>query len=230
MTPRSREDKRALETLEKTVKHVCDRCEVDMIGREGEVKFPDNRFVAEKRLESTERKMKHDEQLEKRYCAIIVDYVDKGYARKLTPEDASAPTPKQWFLQHHPVRNPKKPDKVQIVMAAAAKYDGVSVNDKLHIGPGLLNSLVDVLLRFREQHVGLATDIEAMFPQVQIIEDQPALRFLWRNLGLERPPGVYQMLVVIFGAASSTCMANYVSRKTALDNHQDIAFSADTIK
>ena len=106
VTSGSREDKRALETLERTVKHVCDRYEVGMLWREGEVKFPDNRFVAEKRLESTERKVKRDEELAKKYCA-------KGYARKLTSEEASAPTAKQWFLPHHPVRNPNKPDKAE---------------------------------------------------------------------------------------------------------------------
>ena len=41
---------------------------------------------------------------------------------------------------------------------------------------------------------------------------------------------MYQMLVMIFGAASSPCMANCVLRNTALDNNQDVAFSADTIK
>ena len=116
-------------------------------------------------------------------------------------------------------------------MDAAAKHDRVSLNDKLHTGPDLLNSLVGVLLRFREQRVGLAADIEAMFHQVQIIEeDQLALRFFWQNLELERPPDVYQMLVMTFGAASSPCMANYVLRKTALGNRQDVAFSANKIK
>ena len=178
--------------------------------------FPDSCLMAEKRLESTERKLKRDQELAKKYYDIIEDYVDKGYSRKLTPEEASAPTPEQWFLPHHPVRNPNKPDKIRIVMDAAAKHDGVSLNDKLHIGSDLLNSLVGVLLRFREQHVGLAADIEAMFHQVQIIEeDQPALRFFWRNLELERPPDVYQMLVMIFGAASSPGMANYVLGKTS---------------
>ena len=82
-----------------------------------------------------------------------------------------------------------------------------------------------MLLRFRKQRVGLAADIEAMIHQVQIIEeDQPALRFLWWNLELERPPKVYQMLVVIFRDVSSPCLA------TALYNRQDIALSADTIK
>ena len=164
VTPRSREEKRALETLERTVKHVCDRYEVGML------KFPDNRLMAEKRLESNERKLKRDEELAKKYCAIIEDYVDRGYARKLTPEEASAPTPKQWFLPHHPVRNPNKPDKVRIVMDTAAKHEGVSLNDKLRIGPD-----VGVLLRFREQRVGLAADIEAMFHQVRIIEEDHPL-------------------------------------------------------
>ena len=105
------------------------------------------------------------------------------------------------------------------------------MNDKLRIGPDLLNSQVGVLLRFREQRVGLAADIKAMFHQAQIIEeDQPALRFLWRNLELQRPPDVYQMLVMIFGAASSLCMANYVLRKIALDNREDVSFSEDMIR
>ena len=59
--------------------------------------------------------------------------------------------------------NPNKPDKVRIAMDGAAKHDGVSLNDKLHIRPDLLNSLVGVFLRFREQRVHIAADIEAMF-------------------------------------------------------------------
>ena len=94
VTPRSREDKRALQTLERTVKHVCNRYELGMLWREEEVKFPDNPLMAEKRLESTERKLNRDEELAKKYCDIIEGYVDKGYVRKLTPGEASAPTPK----------------------------------------------------------------------------------------------------------------------------------------
>ena len=183
------------------MKHVYDRYDVGMLWGEGEVKFPDSRIIAEKRLESTERKLKRDQELAKRYCDVIEDYVDNGYSRKLTPKEASASNPKQSFLPHHPVRNPKKLDKVRIVMDPAAKHDGVSLNDKLHTGSNLLNSLVGVL-QFREQRVGIAADIEAMFYQVQIIEeDQPTLRFFWQNLEPERPPDVYQMLVMIIGAA-----------------------------
>ena len=39
--------------------------------------------------------LKRDQELAKKYCAIIEDHVDEGYARKLTPEEASALTLKQ---------------------------------------------------------------------------------------------------------------------------------------
>ena len=70
-----------------------------------------------------------------------------------------------------------------------------------------------------------------MFHQYLIMEqDQPALRFLWCNLQTNRDPDVYQMLVMIFGAASSPCTANYVLRKTADDNCEDLLFSPEMIE
>ena len=117
-----------------------------------------------------------------------------------------------------------------MVMDAAAKSDGVSLNSKLLTGPDLLNSLVGVLLRFREGKVAIGADIEAMFHQCLISDDdQPALRFLWRQLDSDRSPDVYQMLVMIFGA-SSPCTANYILRRTADDNSNDPSFSNECIE
>ena len=42
------------------MKHVSGRYEVGMLWREQEVEIPDNRLMAVKRLESTERKLKRD--------------------------------------------------------------------------------------------------------------------------------------------------------------------------
>ena len=223
-SPRTREDKRAMEILESSVRHIGDRYEAGLLWKEKDVQLCDNRDVAEKRLKSTERSVKRDLALAEKYSGIIKEYETKGYARKLTPAEAAMPSSKRWFLPHHPVLNPNKPGKVRMVMDAAAKKNGVSLNDNLLIGPDLLNSLTGVLMRFREQRVAIAADIEAMFHQVLVIEeDQPALSFLWRELDINRAPDVYQMRVLIFGAASSPSTANYVLRRTAEDNREDPA-------
>ena len=41
---------------------------------------------------------------------------------------------------------------------------------------------------------------------------------------------IYQMLVMIFGAASSPCTANYVLRKPADDSCYNLSFSPETVE
>ena len=53
-------------------------------------------------------------------------------------------------------------------MIVPQKYDGVSLNSNLLPGPDLTNSLVGVLLRFRQSKIGMMSDIEAMFHQVNV--------------------------------------------------------------
>ena len=63
---------------------------------------------------------------------------------------------------------------------AAAMQEGVSLNNQLHQGPDLSNSLLGVLLRFRQYPIVLVADIEGMFNHVKVPpEDSDALRFLW---------------------------------------------------
>jgi len=109
------------------------------------------------------------------------------------------------------------------VFDCSAKFQGTSLNDQLFKGPDLTNSLVGVLVRFRQDHVALMADIEAMFHQVRVpYKDCNALRFYWWTAGdIEQEPEEYQMVVHLFGAVSSPSCASFALRKTALDNKQD---------
>ena len=220
----SKEDGRALSILEGTTKKLADRYETGMLWKEDLVKFPDNREMALKRLQATEKSLNRRTELAKAYQETMESYIQQGHARKLTTEEALQPNDHRWFLPHHAVTNPNKPGKVRVVFDAAAKFRGTSLNDKLLTGPDMLRSLPGVLLRFREEKIALTADIEKMFHQVRVSEeDQPALSFLWRDLNTTKPQDVYQMRVVIFGAKSSPAMANYVLQKTAQDYSEQVA-------
>ena len=92
----------------------------------------------------------------------------------------------------YPVINPHKPEKVRRVCNAAAKYKRESLNDKLLMGPDLLQNLVGVIFRFREHQTALSEDIEAMFLQVKVPPQEcRVLRFLLRNTP-EDTIGVYE--------------------------------------
>ena len=73
-----------------------------------------------------------------------------------------------WYLPHHPVTHPLKPDKERVVYDYAAKFRQSSLNEQLCQGPDQTNQLVDVLSRFRQETVGMVVDIEAMFHQVLV--------------------------------------------------------------
>ena len=134
---------------------------------------------------------------------------------------------KTWFIPHHGVYHPHKPGKVRVVFDCSAKYKEKSLNDLLLKGPDLTNSLLGVLTRFRQEHVAVMVEIEAMYHQVKVPDtDRSFLRFLWwPNGDLSCALKEYQMSVHLFGAVSSPACAIFALLKKADDNSQH--FSAD---
>lgn len=129
----------------------------------------------------------------------------------------------QWYLPHHAVFHPRKPDKLRVVFDCAAKFRGTSLNDQLMHGPDLTNNLFGVLNRFRQEAIALVSDIEGMFHQVNVDpKDYDALRFLrWQDCDLTQQPVEYRMVVHLFGSTTSPSSVSFCLRKTALDNEGD---------
>jgi len=106
--------------------------------------LPYNRSLAEARLQYLKRRFHRDPELEVKYRATIEDCLVKGYARRLSKEEAAAVSNITWYIPLHAVTNPNKPGKVRVVFDAAAKYNGTSLNDQLLQGPCLMNALIGV--------------------------------------------------------------------------------------
>ena len=189
--------------------------------------FPNNRFIAERRLVYLKKKFTKDQQFLKDYKGFMDKLISERHAVKCT---TLPPIGRTWYLPHHGVYNPKKPGKIRVVLDCGAEYCGKSLNSELLSGPDLTNQIVGILSRFRKERIGIMADIEAMYYQVLVPENQRSfLRFLWWDDGDFTKPAVdYEMRVHVFGATSSASCANYALRRTAVDNIKE--FSKDIIE
>ena len=91
--------------------------------------LPNNLALARLRLNLLKRRFIKDENLHEAYCKSVQDYIDKGFVRRVTPEEEKREH--AWFIPHHAVINPNKPGKTRVVFDCSAKYKGVSLNDNL---------------------------------------------------------------------------------------------------
>ena len=213
-TQRSVEDENAMRILEETTKKVDGRYEVPLLWKKNGGSMQNNRTVAERRLALLERRLQRDPNLAEAYKETIHNDLEKGYVKRIVLNEG-ATEEKQWYLPHHPVLNPNKPGKVRRVCDAACRYQGSSLNDHLITGPDLLNSLTGIFMRFREENIALSADIESMFSQVAVPkEDQPVLRFLWRD-STDSDTETYQYQRHIFGAKCAPTCANYALCRNA---------------
>ena len=185
--------------------------------------LPNNRAYAIRRLEGLRKGFSAQPKLVEQYNEILMGHLRKGYIAEVGEKETS--DDRAWYVPHHPVVNPHKPGKLRIVFDCAAKYGNKSINEFLHQGPDTINSLVGVLLRFRREPIVIMADIEEMFLQVRLVEeDQDWMRFLWWQDGdMQKPINAFKMLVHPFGARSSPFCANFALKRAIMDNQGDLS-------
>ena len=93
----------------------------------------------------------------------------------------------------------------------------------------LLSALMGIFFRFRLFGVALTAEIEAMFMQIGVPEnDQKFLRFLWRDR-VNDEIEVYQYTSHIFGATSSPTVAKFSVQQGARDNRLQFPLTFETV-
>ena len=121
-----------------------------------------------------------------------------------------------WYLPHHGVYYPCKPDKIRLVFDCSAEFQGTSLNKELLPGPELNSNLVGVLTRFKTEEMAFMADIEAMFHQVHIPgKGRSFLRYL-RSGRMLIYKTYYEMCLHVFCRTSSPGCCNYTLRGASL--------------
>jgi enterochelin esterase-like enzyme len=96
---------------------------------------------------SVEKRLLKDPKIAERYVTAIEKYVFDGHARLLATSELGGAKKRVWYLPHHYVINPNKPNKIRVVFDGAAKFQDTSLNYHLLHGSVLLANLVGILIR-----------------------------------------------------------------------------------
>ena len=128
-----------------------------------------NNLRSKPRVDKLKRRLQRHPKCRDHYQKFMKGLIDKGHAKN----------GRIWYIPHHGVYHPQKPDKIIVVFDASSEFEEESLNKHLLQGPDLTNDLFGVLSRFRKEHVAFMCDIEGMFLQVQVApEHRNFLRFL----------------------------------------------------
>ena len=161
--------------------------------------------------------MGRNTQHAKVYQAQIEDMIERQVARKLTQTEVDNYKGPIHYISHHDVLKPhSKSTPVRIVFNSSASYMGQVLNEYWAKGPDLLNNLLGILVRFRENEIGFMGDVKKMYHTVKTRTiEQHTHRFLWRDMNINREPDTYVIQRVSFGDKPSGAIATMAMRKTA---------------
>ncbi|KHJ41984.1 hypothetical protein D918_07874 [Trichuris suis] len=103
--------------------------EVGLLWATNDGTLPDNRNEAMKRFISLRKRTSADDELRGSYAKAISELIHLGIARKVDQKELRLPAGRIWYLPHHAVRHPARPNKVRIVFDASSVCEGVSLNN-----------------------------------------------------------------------------------------------------
>ncbi|XP_063967807.1 uncharacterized protein LOC135157132 [Lytechinus pictus] len=221
--PYSRNDLRFLEIMERQV-HVSEsgHYEMPLPFRDENPTLPNNRVLAEKRLNHLKTKFKKDPAYHEQYTKQMNTLFNSNYAEVASESGEEG---KVWYIPHHGV---KQPNKLRVVFDCSSQFRGTSLNAHLLTGPDMTNTLTGVLCRFRKEVTAFMCDVKEMFHQFQVNkEHRNYLRFLWwLNGDVSRRLSDCQMNVHLFGAASSPGCSNFALKQIAKDYADEFGHDA----
>ena len=218
----SRDDMRFMETMDQSAKLQDGKYCLKLPFKRNEVSLPNNIAVVKQRMQGLRRRFLNSQGLHKEYAEFVNGLISNVYAEPVLLSKLQGEPGRVWYIPHHSVHHPRK-GSLRVVFDCGVTYQGACLNKELLQGPNLTSSLLGVLLRFREEPVAFMGDIQAMFHQVKVAEeDRDLLRFLWwPNGDITQELRQYRMTVHLFGAVSSPSCASYALRKNAEDHQAE---------
>ena len=189
--------------------------------RQDRQRLPNNRPQALRRAHMLDANLRRNPEKMNHALDFMRRIIDNGHAEQAPELDSNTEC---WYLPLFAVYHPKKPGSIRCVFDSSAKFEGVSLNDVLLTGPDLVNSLLGILLRFRQYPIAVTADIEQMFYRFSVPEKhRDYLRFMWyRDNDPSNELIEYRMTRHVFGNSPSPAVATFGLRKCVATADEDV--------
>ena len=188
----------------------------------------ESKAKAAARLLQLEKRFLTDNRLETDYTKFMFEYLDLEHMTLAAPIPHNAIA---YYIPHQAViKMDSTTTKLRVVFDASCKTtNGQSLNSTMYIGPKLQNDLSQILLRWRKYQFVFTADVEKMYRQIHIREeDQIYHRVLWR-WNQSEPIQEYQMTTVTFGVAAALYLAIRTLQQLAVDERNNFPKAAETV-
>ncbi|GFX90048.1 integrase catalytic domain-containing protein [Trichonephila clavipes] len=176
-----------------------------------------------RRLISVERHLISNPDKYKLYRNFMKEYIDLKHMCVEPVPDSEINNIKSLYLPHHGVvRDTSCTTKLRVVFDASSKISsGLSLNDLVMVGPRVQPELFPILIQFRIFSVAICADVEKMFRQIKVHEEDVGWqRVLCRDSPTE-PIREYRLTTVTYGTSSAPFLSTRTLRQLAIDEQEN---------
>ncbi|XP_071095484.1 uncharacterized protein [Haliotis cracherodii] len=108
----SRDDKQFLDIMNSSKTLTGGHYQMSLPFKDAQLDLPNNKGQAEQRAISLKKKFKKNENFYEDYKVFMKDLLDKDYAQKVPENKKDRKDGNVWYIPHHGVYHPKKPEKI----------------------------------------------------------------------------------------------------------------------
>lgn len=183
---------------------------------EFKTKLGESKQTAVAQFKQLERKMARKEYFAQQYKQFIMEYTELGHMK---PSTRTSITGIQVYLPHHGVtREDSLTTKLRVVFNASMKTSsGYSLNDMMEKGPNLQKDILALITKWRSFKYVLTADIEKMYRQILLHEDQqPLQQIVWRSSPHDLLQEM-QLCTVTYGTKAAPYLAMRTLKQLAID-------------
>lgn len=191
----------------------------------------DSYNIALKRLYALERRFARQPEIKQEYVKFMEQYKALGHMSQVKENKPRSST-NTYYLPHHSIiKSNALTSKLRVVFDASTRSEsGVSLNHKLMVGPVLQDTLFELLLKFRIHQYVLTADLEIMYRQILVREqDRDLQRILWRS-NSNNEIQKYRLNTLTYGTSSAPFLAVRCLKELALQEKNKYPTAAEVLQ